>query len=261
MSNIKLTQEKIGLLNNTIDNLSIDTLNNNDLNKILNLLVPNNINYIITDRTNNTAIFYPSSKNIILNIKNLQNWIYNESKYLNDSNIDSELFNKYLLLFVLVHEIEHSYQYLISKNIVNTESNMLSHAYSELFDLLKKKHYYYPALVTCTRRIISKYLYQKNQNFYLLERNANVESTDFVRTLALLNDREDIYNVFNSLNHEFLKIGYLESNIGSIEETFKNIFMYDKYLKFKEEINMTSNNASWYGFNIPDYEREYILRK
>ena len=259
MSNIILKNSQMSDLNDYFNEINIATLNKDNLSKILGILTRNQIKYVISNKGRYTAIFMPSSTKILISIDSLKEWIYNNSKDL-ESNIDSEILNKYLLLFVLTHEIEHSNQHLMSKKIIEC-NNMLSNAYSEIFNLMEKKHYYYPMPVTLVRRLISKMAYKNNQNSYFVERNANIEATDFVRSYAIMNDREDVYNLFNSLNHDFIKIGYIDSNIGSIEETFKNIHMYDKYLKIKEDVILNNFDLAWYGFNIDEDEREYILKR
>ena len=99
------------------------------------------------------------------------------------------------------------------------------------------------------------------ENGLVLERNANIESTDLICRCAFYNEREDIYNLFIDMRNLFRTQGYIKSTKGSIEETFEEIFMHDKYKKIRQEIDLDEIDRLRYGLNISEETRKRILRK
>ena len=76
---------------------------------------------------------------------------------------------------------------------------------------------------------------------------------------SLYMETYDIYNMFLSLKNKFLKLGYVDSNIGSFEETYRKILMYDKYLKISKELNICEKDRVRYGLNISEVTRKKVL--
>ena len=228
-----------------------------NLNETLNYLIPkkdgkslirSNIKSI--DRA--AAKFVPSRVCIYTSVNKLNEWLDNNtSDFYNSYKIDDKnVLRDYLLLFVLTHEIEHSYQYLMGKGIINSPNEMLKNAYNGLMSLLIRQDYIIPRPVTQIKRDISLILYKKDENNYLLERNANIESTDLLMKLSKYESREDMYNLFSMINGAFKKVGYIDNNNGSIYETYKSILMFSKYKKFYEEIEMSEEERIRYGFSL-----------
>lgn len=162
---------------------------------------------------------------------------------------------------MITHEIEHSYQYLMAKGKVNAPCKMIQAGYQGILALFNRNTSIIPRPLKETRELVSYLLYKKNENFFILERNANLEATDLICQLALFLGSDDIYKIFNELKKAFILIGYTDDNQGSLKETYQKILMYDKYKKFYQETDMSEEDKIWYGLNISDQTRARILKK
>lgn len=267
MSNIIKNKDTLLLLKDIINDYNKDNLSKSYIEEILKELIPHKddtslIKYKVRDKGTAIAFFAPKYEIIYVNINRVNEWLANNTNsFLKEiGTCDSDTLRKYLFLFIITHEIEHSYQYLMGKGIINSPNDVLKNAYNGLFDLLVSKDYIIPRPIIQTRSIISKILYKRNENFYLLERNANIESMDTVSKVALFNDREDVSKLFLSMKNIYTHCGYTDSTIGSIEETYAKILMHDKYKKFYKEIDIEEKEKVRYGFNISEDTRKRVLQ-
>ena len=62
------------------------------------------------------------------------------------------------------------------------------------------------------------------------------------------------------MKNTYLKCGYINSSIGSIEETYRKILMYSKYKKFFNEINLCEEEKVRYGFSISEETRKKLIK-
>jgi len=198
-----------------------------------------------------------------MSLNKINIWLQNNTDCFFESikSSDYNILRSYLLLFMITHEIEHSYQFLMSEGVIVAPNTLLKDAYKGLFDLLNPKYYAIPRPIKEARQRVSLFLYKLKENFYILERNANIESMDLISKCALYNNREDIYQLFIDMKNTYLKCGYINNTIGSIEETYRHILMYDKYRKFYNEIDMSEDEKVRYGFSIDEETRDKVLSK
>ena len=258
IKNINIILEKInknGIDNEVLESLLDTTLPKKDNNKLINY-------YISKSIFNNIAQFNPQNKCIALNPNNINKWLDSNTndfyKYLEKT--DKNILKNYLLLFMITHEIEHSYQYLMSKNIIESKTDIISNGYKYIFELFDNKSII-PRPIKDTRKNISLLLYKKNENNYILERNANIESLDLITKISQYNDQIEINELFNDMKILFLKQGYINNNIGTLEETYKKILMYDKYKNFIHNTNLNNIDRINLGLNINEEERKELLKK
>lgn len=231
-----------------------------NLMKIVN--IENLIDYRIREKGNITASFEPQYKFIRMSVNRLNNFMDANQNDFKEYIIEND-YNKlrgYFLLFALTHEIEHSRQYLMGEKIITAPNEMLSSVYKDIMGLFTNKNYILPRPIKEIRTFISLILYKRKQNFYVLERNANVESLDIVRKSALYNEDEEISILFNSMKYEFLKCGYESTTEGVIEETYRELLMYDKYKRICKEIEISEEDRVRYGFNIDENTRTKLLQ-
>lgn len=268
MSQIIKSNDDLVLIRDIRERFYNDSFNINYINEELISLLPSSndkvlINYEISSSGFIASSFIPRYKKIILCINKVNNWLDNNiNDIMNEYNFsDYKLLKSYLFIFLITHEIEHSYQYLMGENIIKAPNIVISKAYKGLFDLFALDDSIIPKLISESRRKLSLLLYKIKENLYLLERNANIESMDLLCRLAILNNDDDIYNIFNEMRNLYLKCGYIRDNMGSIEETYRNILMYDKYKKFCTDINLSDDDKIRYGFNIDDNIREKLFKK
>lgn len=238
------------------------------LEVVLKKLIPNlngdlKIGWNISEKGYSRAKFIPKTRTIIFSLEKINEWLDNNTcdflEKLETSDVNT--LRSYMLLFLLTHEVEHSYQYLIGEGIIEVPSPLIKDTYQTLFALMTPLDYIIPRPIKQTRRMISLILYKQKENELVLERNANIESTDLISRCAFYNEREDIYNLFIDMRNLFLIQGYVKDARGSIEETFEKIFMYDKYKKIRQEIDLDEIDRLRYGLNISEETRKRILSK
>ena len=266
MGNIIKDKNDLILLKDIISESQKRELSVGFLEEILKCLLPKDGNklmatYYVTEKGLNTAFFEPKYNKIILSINKINQWL---DRQLDDFSKSTSITNSarirsYFLMFMITHEIEHAYQYLIGKGIVDTSSIVLKDAYNGLFNLMIKKHYVIPRPITVARELITTFLYQSKRDLYLLERNANILSTELIKDCALYSGDEDAYSFFDNFMRTYLICGYTESTIGSIEETYRKILMYGKYKKFYHDTKLSEKEKVRYGFGIDEDTRRKVL--
>ncbi len=263
MSNIRLNDKCLNIIGNFINS----DINLEMLEEVIKCLVPYDkdeclINLDIKEKGSKAAIFRPQYKCLSIGINKLNSWLLLNSESLASYyNINNDsIFKNYLLLFVVCHEIEHSYQYLMGEGIILAPNKMIKLGYKGLLDLLKKQDYIIPRPIKQTRRAISLILYKRNENGYVLERNANIEALDLLCKIALYFKHDDMYRVFNDMKNTFMIAGYKNDNKGSLAETYRSILMNDYYQKIYEDVEMDEKEKARYGLEISMEERQKILK-
>lgn len=236
---------------------------------IIKELLPKNeknellVSYRINTKGMKPAFFNPNNNCIHLNINAIKMWLNNNINDLAQLyNVkDIKLLSIYLYYLIITHEIEHSIQYLMGKDIISAPHKLIANGYKGIYSLDENHFSIIPKPIKEARITISKIIYNYNANKLLLERNANIESADLLMQYALYNNREDLYKTFTIMKKAFMTIGYVSSTMGSIEETYRKILMFDKYKKFYEDVDMSEEERVRYGLNISEETRKKILAK
>ena len=159
------------------------------LYEILNGIIPVNDRFQVCSEVNNEgylAYFSWINKVIHLNENDLLNYIKNLLNsvikvYPSLEKYKSELFS-YLVLFVLLHEVEHVYQYMFGHGY-------LDHNYKLVCDLYRNTTKF--SVSDKTPKIIenilfSRYKIVKDRATFVLERNANVEAYVLLHKVSLI---------------------------------------------------------------------------
>jgi len=268
MSNIIKQQNDLIILSDIIKYVSHHDLSEDYIAEILKCIIPSIngetlIGYQVKEKGIETALFDSKYGCIRANLNQINNWLakntndFEKNYHFQDTNI----LKAYLFIFMITHEIEHSYQYLMAKGVVDAPCKMIQSGYQKIFALFNRNSSIIPRPIKETRELISYLLYKFNENFFILERNANVEATDLLSQLAVFTGRDDIYNIFNEMNEQFTLIGYFEDSRGSLKETYQKILLYDKYKKFFEQPKMSEEAKMRYGLTITEDTRHKILKK
>lgn len=268
MSNIITKKEELLFLSDTIKYLNNHEISKHYLEEILKQLLPKIngetlIRENISENGITTAVFSPRTESIKISINKINEWLKSNSKDLSEMyKIDDiNTLKSFLFLFMITHEIEHSYQYLISQGTIKSPCEIIKQGYTGIFDLMSPNKNIIPRPIKETRRTLSVFLYKLKENFYILERNANIESADLLIKLATFMEREDMINLFKDIHDTCIKIGYTENSKGSLDETYRKILLYDRYKKFFEETNLKEEDKIRLGLNISEETRQKILKK
>lgn len=242
------------------------------LEQVLEVLVPCSsaeeplIQYCIAEKGRVTAVFYPSIERIDIGSERLFTWVTANARDLADfysvsSSETLSLIKVYLFFFVLSHEVEHSYQYLIGQGKVESPCSLVTEGYRTLYGLLVPYRGILPRPIYQTRRIVSKILYHKHENELVLERNANLDALDFVCQLILYCHDVEVYPVFSAMKNTFVAMGYIRDTKGSLEETFSAIHFLRSYQKMKLRSSAIDvDTRLQYGLEIDTETREKVLQ-
>ena len=267
MSNILTSSVKQKILTSFIKDYPKNDLTKDYLESLIQQLIPqssgiNLINYKIKEDGSPAACFYPKTNTLIIQLKKLKKWLSSNLSILEDTNTtqDIKIKEAFLILFVIAHEIEHSYQYLFAEGLVTSPYQSLTLAYKGIMDTLKPANYLLPRPFKRAKKVISCLLYKKNENFLVLERNANIEALDLLCKCAQALAMNDIYQIFNDILNTFMTIGYQESALGSFAETYQKLLISNKYRQISVEKTMTDYEKAYYGFTISENQRQNILK-
>ncbi len=243
-------------------------LNRHVLEYVLSLLVPKDdklqplVKYSIKDVSDRDSIsFVPQNNSINISVSGIEDWLSNNIIPIknNFEYDDLKILSNYFILFMLIHEIEHSYQYLMADGIVRCESDLLRQSYKMMYDILVKPNYC--DFISQMKRVYHLRLYDENHDKYFLERNANIEACDIMMELSLLEKDLKMYKIFLYMRQSFMKLGYKNNNLGCIDETFRKIKLYKEYKRIYYSENLSEIEKTRYGFPISDKTRTMLLLK
>ena len=219
------------------------------------------IGYELYNNGGGFPLFSLSENYLNLSIDELYVWIDKNSKVAIDKfNVkDMELFKDYMFFFVLCHEIEHSYQYLMAYDVVDAPCDLVRDSYKLIIDSLICRNYDKIGKLKILRNRLVHYLYYKNSYKYVIERNANVEAFDLMQMLAIENEHDHLISVFNDMRNSFLLFGYLKDNKGCFDETMKDILLWYDYKKMDHNYVLCNIDRYRYGLPISlEYRNEII---
>ena len=207
------------------------------------------VGYEIYDENGGFSRFSFSENSLKLSVDELCRWVeFNSEKFINRFNISEvSLFKDYMKLLVLVHEVEHSYQYLMAYGLIDAPCEVISSGYRLIIDTILNKD---KNSLKRFSNAISYYLYNKNDGGYVIERNANVEAFDLLQNLALINNHDELANVFNRMRNLVGILGYTDDNRGSFDETFRKIKKYNEYKKLNHNFQLSDIDRFRYGLPI-----------
>ena len=211
------------------------------------------IKYTNDYSVNSSARFVPSNKTIYVNYYRMLNYLernlVNYKKRMSEK--DYELSPIYFLAQCLIHEVEHGKQYLMGLRKIPFIDELLSNSYK----------YIYNFIMTSDINNESYIKYKENENFYLLERNAQVESMNKMVCASKGNDVQTITDIFENLYNLYLQCGYTSGTSGIIYETFQEIGLEDAYLDIYVESKLAEEDRAYYGLPIKKATRKLLLKK
>ena len=208
------------------------------------------------------AVFNPRTNCILLNKNSFDSWLnknagafYEDNKHCKKEELDA-----YFTLFALAHESAHAIQYLIGQNKIECNSQVLQKSYEGLYDLFTFKDHFIKTPSDYKKRL-SLFLYRIRENYFVLERNANIEAYTLLSKVAEYEQKENIYNIFEHLKLLMCTIGYHDNENGSIGETYRKILMSRKYKLFYQKDDLDIIDQIRYGLPITKEEKQKLFKK
>lgn len=266
MENI-IKRDNLQLLAHVVNYLENQEITYSYLEETLRLLmrvegIENLIEYRIKEKGNKAAAFIPQYASLTISVNKLQEWVSicmrDFKEFLNEN--DYKKLRGYFLLFVLTHELEHSKQYLMGKKLIESPNEILSKFYKNLMNIFIPNRGLFMNPIKEFRDFIASFKYKQKENFYVLERNANVECLNIIKNVAKFSEDEQISNLFETMRNDFLILGYHEDTSGVIENTYRELLIYDRYKRIYSCLKMSEEDRIRYGFNIQEASREKLLK-
>ena len=223
MSLINISVEKIKRLAEILHNIKKYGSNEETIQDALTYLIPQNDNKIIGIEINNNlapASFDLDNEKVKISVKRLNKLILESTAHLKMlfPEINEEEMYNYYILFTLIHETRHVNQYLIAEGAIDFPYKIIKEAYKTMSNVGYLD-------INFIRNYISLFMYTKNRERLIIERNANIEATEIVRNLAKYLENEPIADLFESMRQRCITYGYDGNYNGSLEETYKTLYL------------------------------------
>ena len=259
MSHIISNEKELLELNKILTDTD-SNINNERISRLLHFLLPRNKEgaSLVSSRVGETckvsSEYVPRYNLIDVSVSKLANVLENNVKiYKSIYNGDPIKLKNTLLLYVLAHEVEHSYEYLISKGIVDApkevalEYKLLMELFTDKLELLDKKE-----------KQLAISTYNVNPYKYVLERNSNLEASALSLDIAHLNKDEELSKVFIPLTRKYLSSGY--ESTSPMEETFYSLKLDKIYNTIAKDPNLDLKTRLNYGLEINKEEKQKVLK-
>lgn len=262
MSNIIKSNEDIIIASSQLENLRIKGYEKKSLEEVLATLIPNNDNFQVKSvigNFNKPAYFNQNDKTINISLENLEKYVFeliNPILKAFPTLNQEELFYNYVV-FVICHEIEHIYQYLIGNGYVNFSYQIISEAYKNLLTLKISKD----ISPIQAKLKIKKYFEQISKASSLLERNANIEAYDLLIKVADYENNLEIKKFIETQKSFCLTFGYKGFYNGAVEETYNKALLKYIYETFPKNENISLEEKVRYGLPIDRMTRKKVLKK
>jgi len=258
MSLIRFKEEERKILLEKLNNIKKYGSNEETIKDILTYLIPQNEKKTIGIDINNkfeAAYFDLDKETVAVSVRVLNKTILESIAHLKrifpDIN-EKEMFN-YYILFALIHETRHVNQYLIAENAVQFPYEIVKQAYNDISNIGYLN-------VNFLRNYISLYLYNKDNKRFIIERTANIESTEMVRNLAQYEENDPIADLFESMRQRNITYGYDEQYNGSLEETYKKLYLTPLYNELPKGEAIPIRDRILYGLPINEETKEKVLQ-
>lgn len=233
------------------------------INELMSYLIPKDTNgrrlvsYNV-DVSDEKIYFIPEERRIEVPINRLYEWAYDNSNVCKSYYGLGDGLEIYLLLFSILHEVEHSYQFLIGEGAIDAKCDTLQKVYSEIMGYMINSKF--KTFISKYRRYKVLKKYDKNHDLFFIERNANLEASSTILQLALLNEDSKAIEFFKLLLSEYICQGYFDNNKGCIYQTYKSVGLINNYNSYNK-VNLRDEEKIKYGFEISEDKRLELLEK
>lgn len=243
-----------------------DYLDKDALNYLLLSMTPKNESKsMLTDyKVFNTlplgGAYLPKYKTIVFSLPLINNWInMNTNEIRQKFNIeDYDLLRQYVSIYPIIHEVEHAYQHMMGLKEIKAPNAKVGDGYRYLFDFLMNKN---QRFIDQFRRFKTMRNYNKNKEDYVLERNANFETTTLLTNVALYRGDLEIADAFQNLSFGLIYKAYKNDNKGPMYHTFKDLKLLDEYNNIRNYNDLDFMSNVRYGLEITEEERLSLIKK
>lgn len=267
MSHIN-SKEKLLSLRKYLTGLEEERPSLDTIEGILNEIVPkckngkNMVGLIVND-SDTRAEYLPYQNTIVISRDQLSKSSKSMAKILeNEADLeDVKNLPAYYILFALLHETEHSFQFMIAKDIIPFKYNIVKEGYKNIINAIRKNPNNKPNPLRSLKQLATFYKYEKRRNDYILERNATNEAARDIKEIALADDREDIASIFDLFIDAENFNGYEKDNRGCMYVTHRNLWLTKAYNAINKDEEISLEDRIRFGLEIDDKSRMILLRK
>lgn len=215
------------------------------------------VDIIINEKGKEVPLFDYKESNIVINVVGLVNYLKtlrNGFEYLyGEKNL--QRCSGYLILLGIIHELEHSYQFYMGENKVESPCKLVSEGYKIIMN-----YFSFSTVNNANFRwLISVIRYIKRAGFSVLERNANIEALYALIEVARYCEDDDILDFITKIKNGYLSVGYYKNIKGSMEETINILKLQDLFAQCDHNIDLSMKDRVRYGLQIDEETRKKIL--
>lgn len=265
MIQLEKSEENILYFKKFIDDYCANGLDVKKIEELLYYFQPldfeNNrlVDIIVDEKSKNLPRFSTIDVCLKINIVGLVKYVKKIqmiASLLDKKNIEQR-FTAYMILYVLIHEIAHSYQFCMGEKKLESPCKLVSEGYKTIFNIatFPEKDRYNIGL----KRYVSFLKYYNNSGNLILERNANIEASYLIEELAKNCEEDKVFSFFAQHRKVYQMEGYEKSVRGCMEETFNKLKLQDLYAKFDHSINLSMEDRVRYGLQIDEETRKKVL--
>ncbi len=222
------------------------------------------VDYNIRVKKGKAGAYYPKFNIVNVSVPGLVDWVeevYNSIVPMYEIK-EVNIFKAYLYLSVLIHEIEHSYQFMIAAGKVPAPCKMVEQGYRTITEIIVPKKSFLPRPIKEVRTLISGIAYKCKEYYYVMERNAEVAALGTVEDIALTNGHEEAREILLDMKKAFSIVGYMENNDGTLINTIKGVLMGDKLRKIEHDYeSMDMMERYEWGLPIDDETRKLVFTR
>jgi len=266
MSHIIKSKDDLLLVKDVFDLLKKDTISAGLLEEVVKVLLPRDddgkllVGYELCDRNGGFSRYSLGDNCLRLSVDEMYKWVdINSENFIKQFGVsDRDLFRDYVVLLILVHEIEHGYQYLMAYDKIDAPCDVVSGGYKLIIETLLGYGYDKMGVMDKVKNRIAFNRYNKNNGRYVIERNANVETFDLLQQLAILNNHKELVSVFNRIRNLVGIWGYMYGTRGSFAETCRDMLIMKKFNALDHDYEMSEIERFRYGLPISRESRDKI---
>ncbi|MBR1385404.1 MAG: hypothetical protein IJ568_01095 [Bacilli bacterium] len=262
-------KQELLTLKSVLEKIKKNELSIKLIDEIISKLVPkdkNNktlVSKVVTDGKMTPAAYIPNYNLIRVSLSGFEQITQESAKVLGENFKSKKIeeITNYYRLFAILHEIEHSKQFLMSKDVIDSPSDELKNGYKNVTNIILKDDSLITTPIKRIKKVVSLYKYNSNPNDYILERNANVEASKKIIDLATINNEEEIKDIFEGFNLAMKFIGYYDDELGCMYKTHEALNLMKLYNKIKKDDTINEEDKLRYGLTINKETRKTLLKR
>lgn len=269
MASLITSEKEISKIFKMLELLRSKGYNQKTIEAILDNIIPDNKQYMVTYQFGKDfyepAFFLPDNHTINISLDDLKNFINKimmPIKITDDESVDivrKELFHR-LVMFVLLHEVEHVKQYLIAEGFTECPYNLVGDIYKNLFTF-KCDDEMDPELAKIKQFIFFNSKHRHSYKF-VLERNANVRVYDMLSKVCDYEEEKYTFKAFFELqkvNEE--ANGYFGISNGAAENSYRKLLLGKLFDSFSKDEDICVEDRILYGLPLDLKTRIKVLTK